>query len=259
MLIKNQPGERIGKLTIVRRGQNGGATRWICTCDCSPNTEFEALASSFARGKRSCGCDVVPARRTHGRSRSPEYQSWQHIKSRCHNPRDAAYANYGGRGIAVCARWRESFVAFFDDMGLRPSSGHSIDRINNDGNYEPGNCRWATETQQARNMRTNVPVPGLASSIAGAAELTGLNRDMLRARIHRGLTPEQVISPESMEPQRLIAGPDGTTLRLSEWARRTGVAASTILWRIEHGWSPSIAATTPKTHRFRPARIKHAV
>lgn len=258
MLLKNYPGEKVGKLTIVRRAP-GAVTRWVCVCDCAPADEFNVLAQSMVKGKRSCGCDVVPHAFRHGGSKTAEYRSWNHMKRRCYGPSNPAYPRYGGRGITVCDRWRTDFAAFLTDMGPRPTDGHSIDRIDNDGNYEPGNCRWATDFEQARNTRANVPVPGIATSIAGAAELTGLDQDMLRARVNRGLSPEQIVSPQSMEPQRLIEGPDGTTLRLNEWARRTGIAASTILWRIDHGWSPSLAATTPKTHRFRPARIKRAV
>ena len=89
-----------------------------------------------------------------GRSKKrPEYNAWVGIKRRCLNVNDASYHNYGGRGIKVCNRWKDSFKNFWDDMGKRPSKKHSIDRINNDGNYEPNNCRWATDLQQMRNKR----------------------------------------------------------------------------------------------------------
>ena len=92
-------------------------------------------------------------REMHGLSQTPEHVIWCHVMERCTNPKSADWANYGGRGITICDRWRSSFTAFLADMGQRPSPTHSIDRKNNDGNYEPGNCRWATLSEQHRNRR----------------------------------------------------------------------------------------------------------
>jgi len=92
----------------------------------------------------------------HGLSSLPEYGVWSHMKERCNNPQNKSYKNYGGRGIKVCERWEKSFLYFFQDMGKRPSNKHEIDRIDNDGNYEPDNCRWTTRLSNARNKRNNV-------------------------------------------------------------------------------------------------------
>ena len=89
--------------------------------------------------------------RTHGQYRSPTYSSWRSMTARCRNPNVHNYANYGGRGVVVCTRWQESFAEFVADMGERPSRNHTLDLINPAGNYEPGNCRWATRSEQAQN------------------------------------------------------------------------------------------------------------
>lgn len=118
-------------------------------------------------------------------SSHPLYCTWTHMISRCEDRGTESYPRYGGRGIGVCKRWRESFAAFAADMGMRPSPKHSIDRINPNGNYEPGNCRWATPKEQARNKRRNLLLSafGVTRCAAEWSELMGINSDTLRARL----------------------------------------------------------------------------
>jgi hypothetical protein len=122
----------------------------------------------------------------------PEYKAWGHIIQRCENPKTKKFHNHGGRGIKVCERWRNSFVDFLADMGKRPSAKHSIDRIDNDGNYEPGNCRWATNLEQSRNRRTNrlITVDGETMCSVDAARKYGLKRQTLEKRLDLGWSHE---------------------------------------------------------------------
>lgn len=122
--------------------------------------------------------------KTHGLRRAPEYNVWNGMKHRCHNPNYGSYERYGARGISVCARWRNSFADFYADMGPRPSPQHSIERMDNDGDYEPGNCRWATLDVQANNKRRTIHVGG--KKLVEIAAETGLSLSTVRARLYQG-------------------------------------------------------------------------
>ena len=149
---RNYVGERFGRLIVNAQHRAGRRTVVECSCDCG--SSLTARVDGMVSGRVvSCGCQRKDSTRTHGMTGTQIHRTWITIVHRCHSPGSKDYPRYGGRGIRVCDRWRDSFEAFLADMGERPSQRHSIDRIGNDRGYEPGNCRWATVGQQARNKR----------------------------------------------------------------------------------------------------------
>ena len=149
-------GTRVGRLVVGLQASDG---KWECRCDCG--SRCKKSRASLRKGKvKSCGCfrkerasQGLPGTR-HGKTKSKEYRTWASMKTRCLNPRYSRYPDYGGRGIHICDRWLRSFESFMADVGPAPGLEYSLDRYpNNNGNYEPGNVRWATRSQQQRNKR----------------------------------------------------------------------------------------------------------
>lgn len=189
-------GNRYGRLVVVRMvGRVNGRTMVDCLCDCGKTSII--WSNALRRGvTTSCGCKWTESITTHGRSSSPEYDCWVSLIARCYNPRTRGYHNYGGRGITVCDRWRgeKGFERFLEDMGNKPSTQHSIDRVDNNGNYDPANCRWATPKEQCGNIRSNVWVEYCGKKmIAGVfADMIGWARPNVYRHLAKGKSPEWI-------------------------------------------------------------------
>jgi len=142
---------------------------------------------------------------TVGGKRIPEYYIWVSMKQRCNNPTDRKYKNYGGRGIKVCPEWQSNFARFLKDVGYRPTDQHSLERIDNDGNYEPGNVKWATKYEQVRNSRHNVfiTVNGRTQCAMDLSTETGINRRTILYRYRSGWTGERILDPSNCQGKHL--------------------------------------------------------
>jgi hypothetical protein len=205
-------GSRFGRWLVLSVAD---ANRLACKCDCGKEKPVWACHLRSGASK-SCGCIAIEANRTHGESgggagsrrgtHSAEYLTWQNMRARCNRPSLPGYKHYGGRGISVCARWND-FGAFLSDIGRRPSAKHSLDRINNEGNYEPGNCRWVTGERQMRNTRltTILTIGETSLPLADWAEGIGLSRGGLRKRLALGWDPlEAVTRPVNGVPVEIV-------------------------------------------------------
>lgn len=261
-----QTGQRFGRLTVLAVGQKSGTYRYqaICQCDCgSPvrSIRFDALLMGATTG---CGCVRVSRTKTHGLSRSGHYSRWRLMMARCYDPKCKAYPDYGGRGIKVHAEWHtiEGFVA---GLPAGHFAGSEMDRIDNDGDYEPGNVRWVTRKVNSGNRRSAhiVSFNGRSQSITEWAVEAGISPDLLRTRLvaskwpmERALTEPSMSAAESVavgrkvrwsghikkpqpEPRVLLTYPfNGGQATIAEIAIATGIPEKLLRKRIcERGWA----------------------
>lgn len=202
--LKDYTGQRFGRLVavkLVERDPRWNGHRWLFRCDCG-NEATVSIKLASSGNTSSCGClfsEMLAARNTtHGlmRSNSGEYRSWKDMRARCNNPNNTDYRDYGGRGIVVCKRW-DDFAAFLSDMGPRPE-GHTLDRINVNDDYHPGNCRWAEAKTQANNKRSNrlLTIDGVTRTLQEWSEFHGLERTKVKWRLAQGWPLDKVFSKD---------------------------------------------------------------
>lgn len=185
-------GQTFNRLFIISRAENSrsGRAMWKCQCSCGNTTT--ARGESLTSGNtKSCGCLVTK----HGMTKTSEFKVWQAIIDRCCNPNCTAFKNYGGRGITICDEWKNDFMAFFNHVGKLPSHKHSIDRIDNDGNYEPGNVQWTKSKNQANNRRNNrhITLHGWTLTTAQWADFIGIDSRTIWERLGYGWHPAKAI------------------------------------------------------------------
>lgn len=238
------------------RPANDGSTESLFRCSCG--TERFVKRSSVKRGaSKSCGCLKAEVARQmmlkHGRSQDPSgsaYATWSSMFARCYNPKSPSYSDYGGRGIKICNRWHK-FENFLADMGERPR-GTSIDRWpDKNGNYEPGNCRWATQTQQMYNTRRahEIEIGDARATTADLAAASGVSIGRVRYRISRGMPPEKAMETGNLNERAVEFG--GLSMSMAAWGRHLGLNRGTIEARIRRGKSieEALAPVLPRNRK----------
>ena len=248
-------GKKFGRLTILDAFRDDGKIYVKCVCDCG-SVKNKILIHNLVKGKtKSCGCLQKEmdhkAHFKHGLKDTPTYRVWTGMHGRCFNKQNHAYKDYGGRGITVCEHWKHSFLNFLADMGEKPK-GKSIDRIDNNGNYSPENCRWATPKEQSKNRRTNrvVEYNGNKILLIDLAERSGLGYSTLWNRIVNSNKP---VERAADTPIRAINDNvnhveyNGKIVTIEELSKLTGVEHALLNNRIIHGgWSINSAIKKPK-------------
>lgn len=199
-------GQRFGRLLVISKSST--PYKWRCKCDCGNKKEIN-IYSLLNRATKSCGCisiEKAKERATHGKSRTSEHNIWKTIKQRCYNKNLDSYKRYGARGIKMCARWRNSFPYFLEDMGNRPSLKHSIERIDNNKGYYKSNCRWATMKDQCANRRNSVfiTIHGATKRISEWCHLSGITISAAYGRMNRGWSYERIFSTPLIKKYKTI-------------------------------------------------------
>ena len=199
--LKDLIGQKFGRLTVLERAKNDkqGRARWKCRCTCG-NICIVRSTNLLSDHSASCGCLHKGVNQKHGMRHTKIYNVWFNIKRRCFNPNNPRYKDYGGRGITICAEWENDFLAFYNYVSKLEhygEEGYTLDRIDNNGDYEPNNVRYAGAKMQARNTRKNaiVEYSGEQMTLIEAAEVSGINYRTLCSRYQRGDRGERLFRP----------------------------------------------------------------
>jgi hypothetical protein len=238
-------GQRFGRLTVIERAPNKGRrTMWLCKCDCG--TEKVICQEDLHSGKTvSCGCYLLEKVTKHGLYKTKEYRRLASMKDRCSNPNATHAHRYGGRGIKVCDEWRSDPKAFYEYVSKLPhfrENGYTLNRINNDGDYEPGNVEWADSFTQMNNTSKNhlIEYNGEIKSITQWARIKNLPIDTVRSRIRRKWSTERALeTPICTKPKKHIVVYDGKEYSITELSKLLNIPRTTLNNKINAGMSIS--------------------
>lgn len=261
-------GKRFGRLEVIERigTDKYGKCIYNCLCDCGEYTR--AVSSKLNAGRKlSCGCLMEENKKLlkgggntkHGDSNSPEFNCWSNIKDRCFNPNHPSYPHYGGRGITMADEWVNDYGKFLEHVGRRPSDSHSIERIDNEKGYYPGNLRWALLDDQSINKRWTrwVEYNGEQVKLMELCWENGWNPDVIRGRLNQGWSLEDAINePLNRNHKRITI--DGVTKNLSQWLEEYDIKHGTYWYRKKQGMTDIDAITTPK-HKGQSLAVTHAL
>lgn len=256
-VLTEMKGKKFGRLFVIDEGTilPNRNRLYKCRCDCGKETPVNGTNLRLGITK-SCGCLRVELARKrknnlkHGMRKSSEYQIWINMRRRCNDEKNESYPDYGGRGIRVCDEWNSSFEAFYRDVGKRPSKDHTLDRINSNGNYCPGNCRWATWETQANNRRNNRPIFVAGKrygSVYQLARAFDIPIGTLKDRIFKWkMSPEEAVNKTYVKH---VFTYKGETKLIATWAKIHGVSYNKLRYRLSSG-IPFELAILIKDRRF---------
>lgn len=248
------PQTKYGKLTVIEfvgKENSSNPTldaKYVYKCICECGKDVYIRGSHLTGGKTiSCGCHRDKINFIHGDYKTPIYYSWQDMKDRCYNQNNIRYKNYGGRGIIVCDEWKNSYLNFKNDIGEKPTSEHTLDRIDVNGNYCKENCRWASLEEQANNTTRNhfVELDGINLTITQWARKYSLKPEVIFGRLERGWSEERAIKTPSNKKPLLTVIYMNKEMSLDEFSKLANLPTETMRFRIKNGWSPERAFSTP--------------